>query len=194
MKEVLRFAATLTFVTLFAAGVLSWVNEITKPKILTQQGEKLQKALVTVLPGAEQKNIVPITSKGKILYYKGYSDPAKSELVGYGFLVLSQGYSSTIRTLVGLDATGKILAIKILSQQETPGLGTRCEEIRSGETEPWWQAQFKEKHVTQLVLIKDGGSIESITGATITSQAITEGIAQKARSLLQLIKEKNSEK
>jgi electron transport complex protein RnfG len=72
----------------------------------------------------------------------------------------------------------------VLSQQETPGLGTRCQEIRRGETEPWWQAQFKGKRISEVAVDKDNGIIQSITGATITSRAITDGIRKQVHGLL----------
>lgn len=190
MKDIPRFAATLTLVALIAAGSLAWINEITKPKILEQQEKELTQALTYVLPGVQKENIVPIREDGEILYYEGYRDKDRTQFAGYALLVLSQGYSSTIRTLVGVDSTGTILAIKVLFQQETPGLGTRCEEIRTGESVPWWQAQFSDKNALELAVDKDGGSIESITGATITSRAITEGISKHVKLVLDIIKNK----
>ena len=79
---------------------------------------------------------------------------------------------------MGIDTSYTIYAIKILSQQETPGLGSLCEQVRSGESNPWWQAQFTGKTAKGIAVDKDKGEIESITGATITSRAITNSIAE----------------
>lgn len=187
MKDVPRFAATLTLVALISAGTLAWLNEITYPIILEQQARELRDGLISVLPDADSDAIDPVLVGGDIGYYEGFVDDDRTQLAGYAFLSLAQGYSSTIRTLVGIDTSGTILSIRILFQEETPGLGTRIQEIRSGETVPWWQAQFNGLSVSNVSVDKDGGTIESITGATITSRAVTDGIAQKSRGVLELI-------
>jgi len=190
MKDILRFGFTLLLVAVIAAGSLSWVNSITKPKILEIQANNLQQGLSKVLPGAKDGVIVSVpyaSNPGVIQYYRGYAQKDSTDLVGYACLVDSKGYSSTIRTLVGMDTTGTILAIEILFQQETPGLGTKCQEIRTGETSPWFQHQFIGKAAAEVALDKDNGTIVSITGATITSRAITTAIADSARTLFSVI-------
>jgi electron transport complex protein RnfG len=189
MRDILRFGATLTIVALIATGSLAWINKITRPRILLQQENELNDGLYTVLPNTDKGKIEPVIEGDVTLYYEGYADKAKSEFIGYAFLALGTGYSSTIRTLVGIDKAGAILGIKILFQQETPGLGTRCEEIRSGETTPWWQDQFIRKPSLGIAVDKDNGEIESITGATITSRAITNSIAEQAKKVLDRINE-----
>ncbi len=189
--ELLKFSLILGLVVLIATGSLAWVNEITKPKIIEQQQKAEAEALNYVLPGTENGVIVPVNKKDAPLYYAGYSQSDTTNLTGYAFLTASKGYSSTIRTMVGIDTSGHVKRIQILSQQETPGLGTKCEEIKSGESEPWWQKQFINKLSTSVALEKEGGRIESLTGATVTSRAITDGIRQKAKSVLKTIEEKN---
>jgi electron transport complex protein RnfG len=187
MKEVVRFASILTIVSLIAAGSLAWVNRMTRSKIVFRQSEQMKNALLSVLPGTEKGCVIPVEKDGKILYYKGYGNNDTTQFVGYAFSVSPKGYSSVIHTLVGMDSTGMIFCIKILSEQETPGLGNHCEEIRRNESVSWWQAQFSGKSAIGLTIDKDGGPIQSITGATITSRAITEGIAEYGKSLIEQI-------
>jgi electron transport complex protein RnfG len=177
MKEIARFSSTLTLVALISAGSLALVNKITKPKSIAEQENKLEKALYSVLPDCSEGTIIPIEENDQILYYEGYQDKKHTLLIGYAFLAEGKGYSNTIRTLVGMDTSYTIYAIKILSQQETPGLGSLCEEVRSGESKPWWQDQFTGKTANGIAVDKDKGEIESITGATITSRAVTNSIA-----------------
>lgn len=192
MKEILRFGIILAFVAMLAAASLSWVNAITKPRIEAQEALAIQKALYAVLPGCEQGLILSVTDP--VEYYIGYENPDTTSIKGIAFQAASKGYSSVIKTMVGVDTSGTILAIRVLSQKETPGLGTRVEEIKSGESGPWWQKQFIGKPATEIKVDKDGGMIESVTGATITSRAITDGIARQARTILgQLYPEKNNE-
>ncbi len=188
MKDIFRFSLILTLVAIISAGSLSWINKITKSEIISQEQKELNDALMQVLPGSSSQDIIPIKQEDRILYYTGYANSTRTRINGYAFIVESQGYTSTIKTLVGIDTSGTILSIKILSQEETPGLGARCEEIRNGEKTPWWQAQFQNVNINDLATYRDCGLIESITGATITSNAITDSIANKTKIFLETMK------
>ncbi|HDQ46109.1 MAG TPA: FMN-binding protein [bacterium] len=172
MKEIVKFAVVLCLVMMIAAVALSYVHSLARPRILAQQQKDLMAGLIAVLPGSELGVITSHPSG----YYTGYASKDSSDLIGHAFPVVSRGYSSDIRTLVGLDTAGVILSVKILFQQETPGLGTRIEETRRGESEPWFQNQFRGKSIEEIRLDKDGGPIQGITGATITSKAVTDGV------------------
>jgi len=193
MKDIPRFALILTIVTVIASGSLAWINKITHPVISAQEQKTFNEGLRAVLPGSGQGIIEPVMENDNILYYMGFADPEKTNLIGYAFQAPGQGYSSLIQTLVGMDTSGTILSIKVLSQKETPGLGTKCEEIRTGETTPWWQDQFQGQLTMDLKVDKDGGDIQSITGATITSRAITNAIAHSASSVLSQIQKSNQD-
>jgi electron transport complex protein RnfG len=192
MKDIPKYAFILFLVTSIASGTLSWVDAITKPKRIAQQEKELQNGLFSVIPKSNEGCIVHVELENGIQYYKGYGNNDTTQFIGYAFPVISKGYQSDILTLVGIDSLGTILSIKILSQLETPGLGSRCEEIHKGETLPWWQSQFTGKNSTTLSVDKDGGSIESITGATITSRAITDSIGDRALCLLNHINENST--
>lgn len=90
-------------------------------------------------------------------------------MVGYTFVAAKNGYSSNVKTMVGLKPDFSINKIKIIFQSETPGLGANSEK-------PEFQQQFSGKTLTDLKVDKDGGSIKSLTGATITSRAVTNSI------------------
>ncbi|MBN2029756.1 RnfABCDGE type electron transport complex subunit G [bacterium] len=194
MKDIIRFSLILTFVAIISAGSLSWINKITKSEILSQEQKNLTDALMEVLPGSNSQDIIPIQQEGQILYYIGYVNSMRARVNGYALIVESKGYTSTIRTLVGIDTSGTILRIKILFQEETPGLGSRCEEIRNGELIPWWQAQFQNMNINNLAVDKDGGLIQSITGATITSRAITDSIANKTKVFIETMNSAKTDK
>ena len=184
MKDLIRYALILSLFTMISAVSLAWINQITLPRILVQQQKELNEGLYSVLPGLSTGKLKEVRQDDETTFYVGYSDTSENNLIGYAFLNFAKGYSSTIQTLVGVDTSGQIMGMCILFQQETPGLGTRCEEIRSGESSPWWQNQFLGKKATDVLVDKDGGEIESITGATITSRAITDGVARQSDRLL----------
>jgi electron transport complex protein RnfG len=90
--------------------------------------------------------------------------------------VEATGYSSVISSLVGLDLDNKIIGIEVLSQQETAGLGANIAKES-------FLKQFIGKTKEELKIKKDGGQIDAITGATISSRAITDGVRKKIESL-----------
>ena len=147
----------------------------------------MKEALQHVLPEAE-RIIETITPEGKV-YFRGFATEDTSIApVGYAVVAYGRGYSSTIQTLVGVEKSGEITGIEILFQQETPGLGAKAEEVRYGETDSWFQRQFKGASGIEIAVDKDGGEIQSITGATITSQAITNSIKSEVEWLMEWLK------
>ena len=186
-----RYAATLAIICLAASGLLSVVYNVTQPKITAQAKMEEESALRDVYPGVAR--FEPVGEKGSILYYKALG--ASGELLGYAFKAEKKGYSSTIVTMVGMDTKGIIRSIKILSQNETPGLGSRIEEVRQKETfwdvvlkkvkiaekpRPWFQAQFDAKSYETL-----DRNVEAITGATISSLAVIVSVEEKAKEVIE---------
>ena len=84
-----------------------------------------------------------------------------------------------------------ITGIKVAFQQETPGLGTKIEEIKGKDTEPWFQKQFRGKRGEQLVVVRseDPDAIEAITGATISSTAVTKSVREAVEKLKKVLEE-----
>ena len=196
MKNILRLSIVMTIVSLLSAFLLAELYSITKPKIEIQKMAKTMEALKMVQPDA--RVLVPVTQKipvkdgeGNILfdreviiYYQAFAKDDSSQLLGFAFKSEGNGYSSVIETMVGIDTSGQIGRIKILSQKETPGLGTLSEDSEPFTGKKWSTKQFEGKTSEQLKVDKDGGQIVSITGATITSRAITNSIKSKLETLL----------
>jgi len=187
MKDIVKLGGLLFAVTAIAATALAGIYSVTKPRIERQKQLVLENALTVALPSVEQEAIFPVQRDGKVLYYEGYTSKDKSELVGYAFVAKGPAYSSVIETMVGVDTTGQILGMQVLSQQETPGLGTRIEEVKYGEEDPWFQRQFIGKIAENLKVDKDGGDIQAITGATISSRALTKSVVEAFFQLKQEI-------
>ena len=176
MKEILKLGGILLLVTAIAGAALSMVNAITKPRIEEQKRLVTQRALIIALPNANPEAIEPVFENETVNYYIGYNTPEKQNIVGYAFVAKGPGYSSVIETMVGVDTTGTIMGIKIMQQVETPGLGTKIEEVRYGESSSWFQDQFLNRQTDRLVVDKDGGDIISVTGATISCRAVANSI------------------
>ncbi len=183
MKEMLKLGALLMLICAVAAAALAGIYSVTQPRIVAQEKAALQEALSSVLPGAAVDAVFPVEKDGKVLYYEGYRDGSKSELIGYALPGERAGYSSTVKVLVGVDLTGKILGLRVLDEKETPGLGTRIEEVRYGESDPWFQRQFAGKTAASLAVDKDGGDIQAITGATISSRAVVNAVVSAFKTM-----------
>ena len=138
-----------------------------------QAKQKEEKILLEVLPQAS--HFEPVKSACKeIIYYRAYSKD--NQLVGAAFKASGKGYSSTIETMAGMTMDGKISAIKILSQNETPGLGNRI-------TEDSFLAQFSGKDIPGLA------RAQAITGATVSSRAVMDSVGQKMQEIKTLIED-----
>lgn len=188
MKDILKLGGILMLTTAIAATGLAAVYSVTKPMILEQKRLAIENALTIALPTANKEAIEPVEFDGKIAYYKGFSDNDKSTLVGYAFIAYGPAYSSTIETMVGVDNEGQILGMKVLAQTETPGLGTKVEQIKYGESSPWFTDQFLNKAAYSVAVEKDGGEINSITGATISSRAVAKSVVAGYENFQKIVK------
>jgi electron transport complex protein RnfG len=192
MKDIVKLGGILMLITALAAAGLAAVYSVTHPRILEQKKAATERALTIALPMVEEDAIEPVQSSTDFQYYRAYKSQEKDSLAGYAFVAKGQGYSSVIETMVGVDTTGKILGMKVMSQTETPGLGTKIEQVKYGEETPWFQRQFVGKEANSVTVDKDGGEIKSITGATISSRAVANSIADGYKKLLKHVQQTGS--
>mgnify|MGYP002734868221 CR=1 FL=1 len=164
VKFVLRLAATLLIITAVVAVALAGVNMITAPAIEALNAKKTQEAIELVLPGGGQETDFPETA----LVSKVYAGDA-----GYAVEVTPGGFDNTITMMVGVDKGGNVLGISIISHTETAGLGAvAAAGTPAGEA---FRGQFVGASGS-VAVTKDGGTMDAITGATITSRAICVGV------------------
>lgn len=183
-NEFVQLGGILCAITLVVALALGAVNAVTAGPIAEQNAQKIKDSLENVMPGAESEQIdVPegttVTTETKnatsvtiLSAYKMTKDGADA---GYCVEVGPTGFGGAVDTMVGIDSDGKVTGISVISAaSETPGLGARS-------TEPEFQAQFAGQVGTEVAVAKDGGSIDALTGATITSRAVSEGVVAAAQ-------------
>ena len=183
-NEFVQIGGILCAITLVVALALGAVNAVTAGPIAEQNAQKIKDSLENVMPGAESEQIdVPegttVTTETKnatsvtiLSAYKMTKDGADA---GYCVEVGPTGFGGAVDTMVGIDSDGKVTGISVISaSSETPGLGARS-------TEPEFQAQFAGQVGTEVAVAKDGGSIDALTGATITSRAVSEGVVAAAQ-------------
>jgi len=161
---VLRLALTLLAITAVVAAALAGVNSITAPAIEELTAQKTQDAIELVLPGGGD----PIDFPETALVSKVYASDT-----GYAVEVTPGGFDNTITMMVGVDKAGNVLGISIISHTETAGLGAvAAAGTPAGEA---FRGQFVGASGS-VAVTKDGGTMDAITGATITSRAICVGV------------------
>lgn len=174
----IRYGIILLVICLCASLVLSFTYKMTQSRIEAQMTADEKEALKDVFPTAT--SFEDKTLDGKT-YYIAKKD---GQELGYVIKAEAKGYSSTIVMLIGVDKTGRIEGVEVLSQQETPGLGAKIAEIKAGEKDPWFLRQFAGKKIEEV----DLKNIQAITAATITSQAVTEAVRKSVEEFLVKIK------
>lgn len=179
MSQLVKFGLILGAICLAATLVLAVTYEVTKPKIEEQLKTEEQAALRSIMPSADSFSEKAL---GGIEYFEALKGKA---VIGYCVRVIGSGYSGYIRIMAGVDLNGTIQGVSVLEHNETPGLGAKINEIRPGESEPWFLKQFKDKNARAIAVKKD---IDAITGATISSKAVTDAIRQTVDDLLSKLK------
>ncbi len=188
-SELIRDAIALFIITLVSGLGLSYVYEITKEPIAVQAEQKTQEANQEVFTDAvsfEQDNELTQLAESTDLSVinKDYSGVtinninkaynSSHELIGYNIEVsTSAGYKDGIRFVYGYSLEGSIQGIAFLSISETAGLGMKAQE-------PEFLDQFLNKQVASFLVTKTGATtdeqIDAISGATITSRAVTNAV------------------
>ena len=162
---VARLALTLLIIAAVMAAALAGVNSVTAPIIADLKAEKTQQAIEMVLPGGGDE--VAFTDESGIVntVYRGEN--------GFAVEVAPIGFDNAITMMVGVGNEGNVLGISVISNTETAGLGAvAAASTSAGES---FRGQFVGQSGSVSVS-KDGGQIDALTGATITSRAVCAGV------------------
>lgn len=175
MNEMVHLGGVLFVITFVVALLLGWVNAITTDKIDAIKAQKIADAMSELIPDAqfEEQNGANDPTGVVTAVYKATKSGQEA---GYCVQVEPTGFGGKLTVIVGIDAGQKLTGIKITSQTETAGLGTKA-------TEPDFYGQYAGKSSSSsqpLEVIKNGtpanNQIVAISGATITSKAVTSGV------------------
>lgn len=186
-NTIIKDTMILTLITLIAGGVLGLVYEITKDPIAKQQELAKQEAYKAVFEDADTFEVCVEAEDADLAAYlagEGFeaqtvneimeAKDASGETLGYAInLTTSEGYGGDITFSMGVQADGTLNGISILTISETAGLGMNA-------TKDEFKGQFKEKQADAFTVTKTGAAkeneINAISGATITSNAVTQGV------------------
>lgn len=169
----ISMALSLLVITLMSGFALGFVNDLTiQPKAKAKLERKIN-AIKLVLPEFDnnpveaRKVVKSELAKDSIEIYPAYKNNVfvGAAVIGYS----EKGFSGMVKIMVGFKPDGTIQNIVVLEQKETPGLGTKMKD------ESFLQ-QFRDKNPStfNLEVKKDGGEVDALTGATISSRAFTE--------------------
>lgn len=175
MKDAFKLTGVLTTICVVAGVLLAWVNDLTYEPIQRAAEAARAEAIKTVLPAIDNiptQDSVELECEGSTwIFYVGRRE---GRYIGTAFEVASEkGYGGTIRIMVGATADGKLQAIKILDQKETPGLGAKIDKPAFGDL-----FRGLDLNSTKWAVRKDGGDIDQITAATISSRAVVSAIEE----------------
>ena len=177
MKKVMGLVLSLTLISAVCAGVLAYIDGMTRAPIAATKERNTRDAAQSVMPARVEEKVDAVAwadaEKKKPTVFAGWD--AEGKLAGYAVVGRdSGGYGGDIELMVGFEADCKtVVCYKTLAASETPGLGMKLKT-------PEFADQFKGKDGTSLKVKKDGGDIEAITAATITSRAVCRAIADAA--------------
>ena len=184
MKEMMKNTGILLAITIVAGLVLGFVYQITKEPIAEQEAKAKQEACQEVFQDAASFEALDVKLADSAGWNEaGYSQESVDEvmsaldgsgsLLGYVITVTTkEGYGGDIQFAIGVRTDGTVNGMSILSISETAGLGMRAEEVL--------KPQFAGKQVEKFEYTKSGAASESqidaISGATITTNAVTNGV------------------
>lgn len=169
---------SLTGICFIAGAALAAVNMYTTGPIAASKAEALKIAIQAVTPGFDnnptEDQYKAATAEGdSLIIYPATKD---GKLVGVAVeSYTKKGFSGEIQVMVGFDTDGKLLNYSVLKHSETPGLGSKMEE--------WFRTERNKQNVLgrslsegNLTVTKDGGNVDAITAATISSRAFLDAI------------------
>lgn len=169
-RQILKPIVVLLVLCLAVSAAVSVTNFFTADLIAAQNEAKITDGLALLLPGTTGK----VETECDTFTYYDCTDSDGAAL-GRVYLIKPKGYGGPISLMIGIKPDATVIGISILSSSETPGMGKKAEN-------PDFYGQFADKKVDAFSLIKGEAKtddqISAISGATITSKAITDAVNQ----------------
>jgi electron transport complex protein RnfG len=172
LKEIIVPTVVLFVICLVATFLLALTDKVTAPKIETLTAETEKKSRAEVLPDADTfSNAKTLSVDGKqYSYYIGYDE--NGNIAGYTFTTSAKGYGGDVVLMTGVDTSGTVTGVTTLVLNETAGLGMNAQK-----------ESFRNQYIGKSGVIgvstvgnKAENGIDAMTGATITSRAVTNAV------------------
>lgn len=173
-STLLNMVAVLFCITLVASAGVGYVNMITVEPIAQANRQAEVAALEAVLPAFDESTAETVTLDDMEIVVN--TAKKEGETIGYAVKTLSKkGFGGMITLMVGFDAEGNVHNVAVLSQSETPGLGTKMADEGNALIA---SIQGKNPGAMNLSVKKDGGDVDALTAATISSRAYVDAVAR----------------
>ena len=177
-------ATLLGSMGLFASAALVSGNIATKDDISQRIKEDMQFSLEQAIPASNYDNdlfedtilIKSQVSLSKNKDVKVYRARMKNTIVAVAYRSTVTGYSGPIEIIMGIDKTGTLLGVRIISHSETPGLGDKIEVKKDNWITKFTGLSFSNTPIDKWKVKKDGGQFDQFTGATITPRAVVKAV------------------
>lgn len=178
MKSTLVNMTSVLFgITLIASAGVGVVNMITEEPIALANEAATKTALMEVLPAFEMTEEQTLTIDEMPITV--YTASNGGEVAGYAVQTMTkQGFNGVIRLMVGFTPDGEVVNVNVLEQAETPGLGTKMADEGNVLLGSIQGQKLENKKLVdgKLAVKKDGGDVDALTAATISSRAYVDAV------------------
>lgn len=178
MKNILKLVAALTVICTVCTAILAAVNAVTKEPIAQSQAKRIREAAQKVLPaGAEPLTVTRvINGTTNTCFVAKNAAGAVTAVAVQG--TAEKGYGGPITLMVGIAADGTLINYEVTQQTETPGLGTKITDPDGPFAKSLLASKGTPRHIntTTWKVTRDGGDIDAVTAATISSRAALEAL------------------
>ncbi|MBW2584145.1 MAG: RnfABCDGE type electron transport complex subunit G [Deltaproteobacteria bacterium] len=191
MREMIKMVVVLTILSFFSGGVLAYIRNNTQERIENQVLEFVKgPAIRAIFEGAGNNPIADrFTLKDGDIERTFFVGVFDGEPRGVAFETAGKGYGGDVGLMVGIDVKdNQLIGVGVTTHGETPGMGAKA------KSDPSFTAQFMGLALEQPIAVTlDGGSISAISGATITSRAVSSA-ATDADKIYQKLKTQIADK
>jgi electron transport complex protein RnfG len=174
VKELVKLVFVMTLVSLISGVLLAVTHQYTREPIRQTEQRQLFDTLRQVLPPMDGDPVPLVLSNAAGRVTTFYLARQGGAFAGVAFSCVSpNGYGGPVEALLGLKADGTLHGLEVIRMNETPGLGSKI-------AAPAFRAQFTGKPLEGSVwkVRKDGGPIDAVSGATISSRALCDAVSQ----------------
>jgi electron transport complex protein RnfG len=194
-----KMVLALSLVCIIGSASLGGIYALTKDTISEARKLQKQNAIKNVLPTFDNdplEDVSKIPVDGDTIYF--YKALENGKWVGTAVETFTnKGFSGNIKLMVCFTPEGKIYNISVLEHHETPGLGDKMEKAKSLDknTGKSWSSQFEGKDPAdfKLAVKKDGGDVDAITAATISSRAFCDAVQRAYDQFIKMKRESSQD-
>ena len=184
-RPVFHAGLLLGIIALLGVSLLALVNDLTRERIIEQEERRVLRQLNEIVPQALYDNALheDVMSVTDPVFFR-HSTPVtvfrarkgEQAIAAIMRVTAPDGYNGDIRLLVGIDAGGTILGVRVVSHRETPGLGDPIETRKSDWVLGFADSSLQNPDARGWTVKKDGGHFDQFTGATISPRAVVRAV------------------